>query len=366
MPLKVIDEFKVSRLQILDEEGNADRELEPDLGQDDLVGMYRAMVLARQADQRVLKLQRQGRVGTVGLCTGQEASSVGPALAMGKDDWFVGAFRELGGRLVRGEPLVNFFLFHNGFEEGNRQPQGTSPRLLPISVIVGSQALHGVGIGYAMKVRGEKAAAVTFFGDGATSEGDLHEALNFASVWQAPVVFVCQNNQWAISVARDKQTRSRSIAQKAIAYGIPGLQVDGNDVLAMYVATKQALERAYAGEGPTLIEAVTYRLMMHTTADDPKKYRSEDEVQPWWKKEPLLRFRKYLEGRGYWNEKKQASLDEEVKNEIDEAVRDFEARQDFKPDAPFDHGFGTEHEEIEEQRRQFLTDLEHEREAGNG
>jgi len=215
-----------------------------------------------------------------------------------------------------------------------------------------------------MKCRGEKAAAVTFFGDGATSEGDLHEALNFASVWQAPVVFICQNNQWAISVARDKQTRSRSIAQKAIAYGMPGIQVDGNDALATYVATKQALERARAGEGPTLIEAVTYRLMMHTTADDPKKYRSEEEVESWWKKEPLLRFRKYLEEKGYWNEGKQRALDEEVKEEIDEAVRDFESRKDFKPDAPFDHVYGTEHEEIEEQRKQFLTDLE--REAGNG
>jgi TPP-dependent pyruvate/acetoin dehydrogenase alpha subunit len=229
---------------------------------------------------------------------------------------------------------------------------------------VGAQALHAVGIAYAMKYRKEKSAVLVFMGDGATSEGDFHEAMNFAAVWDVPVVFICQNNHWAISIPREKQTKSRTIAQKAIAYEMPGIQVDGNDILATYRATKEALERAYAGNGPTFIEAETYRLMMHTTADDPTKYRTEDEVESWKHREPLVRFRKYLENKGIWNDEKQASLEEEIKQEIEAAVKAFEDRTDFKPDAPFDHVFGTRHEVIEEQRREFLAKLG--KEANNG
>ncbi len=364
MPRKVLHEFSVSWLQILDEEGRVDADLEPDLDQDALVALYRDMLLAREADQRMLKLQRQGRVGTFGLNTGQEAISVAAAHAMGERDWFVGAFRELGGRLARGEPLANPYIFHNGFEEGNVVGEGNE-RLLPISIIVSSQLLHAAGIGYAMKYRGEKAAAVTFCGDGGTSQGDFHEALNFAAVWKAPVVFIVQNNQWAISVPRSAQTPSRTLAQKAIAYDIPGLQVDGNDALAVYAATREALERAYAGEGPTLIEAVTYRLMMHTTADDPTKYRSEDDVKQWWEREPLLRFDRYLRAKGFWDDGKDKALREEVAERVRKAVEEFEARKDFKPDAPFDHVFGTEHQVIEDQRREFLEELRREEEAGH-
>ena len=291
MPEKVIEEFTVPRLEILDEDANLDEKLEPQLSEEQLIGMYRAMLLARVSDDRMLKLQRQGRIGTFGPSTGQEACVVGPAFAMAENDWFVSAFRELGGRLNRGESLTSQLLYYNGFEEGTVRPNGDG-RLLPISVIVGAQALHAVGIAYAMKYRKEKSAVLVFFGDGATSEGDFHEAMNFAAVWQAPVIFICQNNQWAISVPRSKQTKASTIAQKAIAYQMPGIQVDGNDILATYRATKEALERAYEGNGPTLIEAVTYRLTMHTTADDPKKYRSEDQVEVWRGREPLIRFRK--------------------------------------------------------------------------
>jgi pyruvate dehydrogenase E1 component alpha subunit len=360
MPQKVIDQYSVSHMQILDEKGNVDKELEPEIGEAQLLEIYRSMVLAREADQRMLKLQRQGRIGTFGPCTGQEACVVGAASAMEEQDWFVSSFREMGGRLMRGEPLVNEFLYFNGFEEGNVLPEDGPKRLLPTSVIVGAQTLHAVGIGYAMKYRGEQAASVVFFGDGATSEGDFHEAMNFAAVWQTPTVFFCQNNQWAISIPRNKQTRSKTIAQKAIAYGMPCIQVDGNDVLAVHRATKEALARAKAGEGPTLIEAVTFRLMMHTTADDPKKYRNEDVEKEWWQREPLIRFRKYLEGRGLWDEERQAALEEAVKREIEDAVREFEAKTDFKPDAPFDHAYGTRHESIEEQRHEFLAELKKE------
>jgi len=356
MPLKKLEQFSVSHLQILDEEGNVDRDLEPDLTEEQLIQLYRTMNLAREHDQRMLKLQRQGRIGTFGPCTGQEACSLGPAFAMSQSDWFVGAFRELAGRLAMGEPLENSLVFHNGFEEGNANPD-SKRNLLPISIIVASQCLHAAGIGYALKYQGKKnAAAVTFLGDGGSSQGDFYEAMNFAGVWQAPVVFIVQNNQWAISVPRSKQTHAATIAQKAIAAGIHGIQVDGNDILAMVVATRDALDRAYAGEGPTLIEAMTYRLMMHTTADDPRKYRSEEEEQEAWKREPIARFRTYLEKKGMWDASRQEAMEKEIKETIDTAVRSFEERTDFKPDLCFDHVFGTRHEEIEEQRAQFLAD----------
>jgi pyruvate dehydrogenase E1 component alpha subunit len=356
MPLEEIGHFSVSYLQVLDEKGNVDKELEPDLGDDDLVRLYRAMFLGRQVDERMLKLQRQGRIGTFGPSLGQEAAHCSPTFAMTAKDWFVGAFREAGARLMRGESISQALHFYNGYEEGNLRPK--DGRTLPISIIVASQALHAVGIAYAMKYRGETdSAVVTFFGDGGTSEGDFHEALNFAGVWKAPVVFICQNNQWAISVPRSKQTHSATLAQKAIAYGIPGMQVDGNDALAMYRATKEALDRGHAGEGPTLIEAVTYRLMMHTTADDPTKYRTEEEVEQWRKRDPIPRFQTYLEKKGIWNAERQSGLEAEIKQEIDAAVKEYESQTDFKPDAPFDYVFGTRHEELEEQRQAFLEDL---------
>jgi pyruvate dehydrogenase E1 component alpha subunit len=356
MPLREIGGFSISYLQVLDEHGNLDEELEPALSEEQLIRAYRAMVLAREVDQRMLKLQRQGRMGTFAPTTGQEAAVVGPTLAMTEKDWFVCSFRETPGRLMRGETILQTFMYYNGYEEGNTLV--SSARTLPVSIPVGSQITHGVGIAYAMKYLAEKdSAAVIFFGDGGTSQGDFHEGLNFASLWRAPVVFLCQNNHWAISVPRSKQSYSKTLAQKAIAYDLPGIQVDGNDLLAMYKATREALDRAYAGEGPTLIEAVTYRLMMHTTADDPKKYRSEGEVQEWWQRDPILRFKLYLEKKGMWNDSQQADLEDEIKKEIEAAVKEFEQKGDFKPDAPFDHVFGTEQEEIEEQRADFLANL---------
>ena len=356
MPLEEVAQFKISYLQVLDREGEADEKLEPSLQDEELLELYRAMVLAREADGRMLKLQRQGRLGTFAPGTGQEAAICGSTFAMRKNDWFVGTYRELGGRLMRGEPLENALLYHNGYEEGSTLP--VDARTLPTQVILGSQVPHAVGLAFASRYQGEEeTAAVTFFGEGSTSEGDFHEAANFAAVWNAPVVFFCQNNQWAISMPRDGQTRSKTIAQKAIAYGIEGIQVDGNDVLAVYKATKDALDRARAGNGPTLVEAITYRLLMHTTADDPKKYRDKEEEEKWWERDPIPRFRKYLERKGIWDEKHQAALEAEIKEEVNSSVERFEAMNTFKPDAPFDHVFGTEHHEIEAQREAFLESL---------
>jgi pyruvate dehydrogenase E1 component alpha subunit len=360
MPTKKIASFSVSYLQVLDEKGKLDKALEPDLSDEQLLKLYRYMEMARDSDQRMLKLQRQGRIGTFPLCTGQEAPACGAAFAMRDSDWLVASYRERGARLMRGEPPTQDYLYHNGWEEGSALAEPAAMRrTTPIAIILAAQTLHAVGIAYAMRLRGEQdTAVVTFLGDGATSQGDFHEAMNFASVWQVPVVFICQNNQWAISHPRDKQTRSRTIAQKAIAYEMPTLQVDGNDVLACYRATKEALDRARSGGGPSFIEAVTYRLLMHTTADDPKKYRSEAEEQAWWKKDPLIRFRKYLqEVKGILTDEQVERIRQEIAEDVKQHVQAFEAMKGFKPDAPFDFVFGTRHAVIEEQRAMFLADL---------
>ncbi|MCA9521564.1 MAG: pyruvate dehydrogenase (acetyl-transferring) E1 component subunit alpha [Myxococcales bacterium] len=362
MPQKEILQFSVSRLEILDAEGNLDADLDPRLPDEKLLALYRGMKVGRAADARMLNLQRQGRIGTFAPCTGQEAVSCAAALAMSENDWFVGAFRELGGRLMRNEPFWQYLVYHNGFEEGNAGHE--SGRTLPFSVIVAAQTLHAAGVAYAMKYKNEKAAVVVFFGDGATSEGDFHEALNFASVYKLPVVFVCQNNGWAISIPREKQTNSRSLAQKALAYDIPTVQIDGNDALAVYREVRRAIERGYEGQGPSFIEAETYRLLMHTTADDPRKYRTDDEVECAWKNCPLVRFKRYLEDRGIWNDEREAALDESIKQEIDEQVRIFESRRDFKNDALFDNVYSTRHAIIEEQRAMFHENLTLERHNG--
>jgi len=231
----------------------------------------------------------------------------------------------------RGWPIEKLLLFFAGHLEGG-QP-APDQHDLPITIPVGTQLPHAVGLAYAAQYRGDDAVVMAYFGDGATSEGDFHEALNFAGVWHVPVVFVCQNNQWAISVPLKKQTHSRTIAQKALAYGLPGLQVDGNDVLAVYAAAREAVDRARSGDGPTLIECVTYRLGVHTTADDPTKYRSEAEVAMWEQKDPLTRFKAYLEKRNLLED----GLEQRVDEEIAEAIRRFEAVPAPDPLTMFDH-----------------------------
>lgn len=356
MPLTDIATFSVRHLQVLDEHGKLDADLDPNLPEDVLVRLYRGMVLAREADERMLKLQRQGRIGTFALNSGQEAAQVGPALAMTQQDWLVPAFRELGARLARGLPLVKDLLFYNGFEEGSVAPE--AGRTLPISIIVGSQTLHAVGLAYALQYRGETdAAVVTFLGDGGTSEGEFYEALNFAGVWKAPVVFIVQNNHWAISIPRSRQTASQTLAQKAIAAGIECLSVDGNDALAMYRAADEALKRARSGGGPTLIEAVTYRLLMHTTSDDPSRYRTDEEAQAWWARDPIPRLAAYMAGRGLWDEAREQALRASVRAEVDAAVKEMEATTGMKPDAAFDFVYGTRHDGIEQQRAEFLSGL---------
>jgi pyruvate dehydrogenase E1 component alpha subunit len=354
MPTKTLASYEVRYQQVVDENGKVDTKLEPKIPKDTLLAMYRNMVLSRVGDERMLNLQRQGRIGTFGMCFGQEAIPTAAAFAMQPDDWFVGSYRELAGRLARGETLRNPMSIYAGLEEGIVMPDSGMPRTTPINIIIASQYLHATGLAYASKLKGEKTVAVAFCGDGATSQGDFHEALNFASTWQVPVVFVVQNNHWAISVPLRKQMHSKTIAQKAIAYDMPGLQIDGNDLIGCYKAIGEAIEHARAGNGPTLIEAITYRLLMHTTADDPTKYRNEDEVKPWWPREPIGRMKKYLESKKLWNDKKDEELRADIKAQIDAMIEDFEKNAgNFKPDAPFDFVYGTDHALTEEQRAAF-------------
>lgn len=317
------DPLRGEMLQILDPRGKVREDLEPDLGEKELVNIYRYMLLTRMADEKAVKLQRTGRLGTYAPSRGHEAAQVGSAYALEKEDWMFPYFRDLGAHLVRGMPLKNFYLYWMGSEEGMRIPEGLNN--FTIAIPVGSQVPHAVGASWAAKVLGHRIGVMVFFGDGATSEGDFHEGLNFSGVFKTPTVFVCMNNQYAISVPRARQTASKTLAQKAIAYGFKGVVVDGNDALAMYVAAKEALDKARDGGGPTMIEAYTYRLGDHTTSDDARRYREEEEVKAWESKDPLIRFRIYLENKGVWGEDDEKELVARLGEEINKAVKEAEA-----------------------------------------
>ena len=323
-------------IQILNKDGEVVGQ-EPDLDEETLKDMYWWMFYARKADEKALKLQRQGRMGTFAPIEGQEAAQVGASVAMKDEDWLVPAFRELGTYLERGVALEKNYQYFMGDVRGNEIPEDVNN--LPIAVPVSTQVPHAVGLAWGIQRKGDDGAVLCIFGDGATSEGDFHEGLNFGGVLNVPVVFFCQNNQWAISVPLEKQTASETIAQKAHAYGFPGVYVDGNDVLAVHQATKVALERARDGEGPTLIEALTYRLSMHTTADDPTRYRSEEELEEWQEKEPLKRFRLYLKDKGIWSEDWQEELEKKADKKIDEAVETAENIEDHSVEEMFEHMF---------------------------
>jgi pyruvate dehydrogenase E1 component alpha subunit len=310
---------------------------DPGLPEEQLKEMYWWMVLTRMADEKAVKLQRQGRMGTYAPSKGQEAAQVGSALAMGEDDWLFPAFRELGAYMIRGFSLEYDLMYFMGDPRGNQVPEHALS--MPIYVPVGTQIPQAVGFAHAMRYHDVPDVVMAYIGDGGTSAGDFHEGMNLAGILRAPVVVVINNNQWAISVPRSKQTASPTLAQKAVAYGIPGVQVDGNDVLAVYLASKEAIDRARAGEGPTLIEAVTYRLMMHTTADDPTRYRTDEEQAEWEDRDPLKRFRAYLEGRGVWTEEWQAELEGEAKATIDAAIERAEGLPELAPEVMFEHMF---------------------------
>ncbi|MGD9333062.1 MAG: pyruvate dehydrogenase (acetyl-transferring) E1 component subunit alpha [Desulfobacterales bacterium] len=358
MPRKKISISEtLETLSILNAKGVVDPKLEPAISDHLLLDLYRAMVLGRRFDERLLALQRQGRIGTFPPISGQEAAQLGAVAVLEEDDWMVPSFRETIAEVWRGRSLESVIIGNNGFSEAATvDPPGTT---LPVSVPVGSQMLHAVGIAWAFRYRREEKVVLTFFGDGATSEGDFHEAMNFAAVYQVPLVFVCQNNQWAISIPRKNQTRAATIAQKAVAYGMPGIQVDGNDVLAVYSAVREAADRARSGQGPTLVECVTYRLMMHTTADDPRRYRTDEELERWKEMDPLVRFEIYLKRKKLLSNKKIASIGEAVQAQIQAAVEHAEARMKTMGDPRdmFAHAYAEMPPHLAAQREELLAEL---------
>jgi pyruvate dehydrogenase E1 component alpha subunit len=351
MPRKKVSlEHEVEYLGILDQDGNVDEDLEPELPDELLLKMHRFMLLGRRFDERMLKMQRQGRIGTFPPIMGQEAANVGSIAPLRESDWMIPAFREAAAMLWRGVSMKAILLYYGGYEEGGYVPEDLNN--FPPSIPVGSQMDHAVGVGWGIKYREKDDVVITYFGDGATSQGDFHEALNFAGVYQTPVIFLNQNNQYAISFPRSEQTSSKTLAQKAMGQGVPAVQVDGNDVLAVYVATQEAVERARAGDGPTMIEALTYRLSVHTTADDPTRYRSEAEVEKWQARDPIDRFQVYLKDKGLLDDERIEELEEEIDAEIREAIKEAEAFME-KPADPlqmFDHTYAELSPYIKEQK----------------
>lgn len=305
----------------------------------ELVRMYRAMVLTRTFDARAVALQRTGRLGTFASSLGQEAVAVGIGTAMRHADVLIPSFREQGAMFLRGVTPTELLLYWGGDERGSDFSAARED--FPICVPIGTQAPHAAGVALALQLRGEPRVAVCALGDGATSRGDVYEALNFAGVRRLPVVYVVNNNQWAISVPRSAQTAADTLAQKAIAAGFVGEQVDGNDVVAVRAVVDDALSRARDGLGPSLVEAITYRLADHTTADDASRYRSDDEVSEHWRFEPVVRLRELLVARGEWGRDQEEALHEECAATIDRAVDEYEATPPLPPTAMFDHLFAT-------------------------
>lgn len=314
--------------------------------------LYRAMVYARTYDRKCTALQRQGRLATYAPFEGQEAAQIGSAAGLEPTDWVVGTYRDAALMWAQGYPWELLIAGRTGDERGARPPEHVP--VMPPSITVGGHMIHAVGLAWAEKLAGSGRIALTSFGDGATSEGDFHEAMNFAAVYDVGCIFLCQNNGYAISLPRDRQTRSETIAQKAIAYGMPGIQVDGNDLFAVYEAVKEAADRARACEGPTLIEAVTYRLGPHTTSDDPGRYRETSESDGWRTKDPLERLRIFLSERDGWDPEWQESIEDEAAAEIERAVGLAEGMTPLGPGAILDAMFETLPAPLARQREELV------------
>jgi 2-oxoisovalerate dehydrogenase E1 component alpha subunit len=354
--VKTIAEFRIPYQQVLDPEGRLVADL-PEFAKDpeELLRLYRLMVLTRTFDTKAINLQRTGKLGTYASSLGHEAAHVGVGAAMQPEDCFAPMYREYGAQFWRGVKMEEVLLYWGGDERGNdfAGPRHDFPWCVPI----GTQCLHAAGAAMAFKLRNEPRCAVAVIGDGGTSQGDFYEALNLAAVRELPVVFVVVNNKWAISVPLSLQTASKTLAQKAVAAGMPGIQVDGNDVIAVRQTMEEALQRARAGDGPMLVEAVTYRLSDHTTADDASRYRDKEEVEESWKVEPLIRFRKYLMETGAWSESDEAALKAECGKQVDAAVAAYLDTPVQPVESIFDHMFAELPESMVEQRemaRRFL------------
>ena len=347
--MKTVAEFKVEYLRYLDPQGNINGIL-PEFAQDDaeLLRMFAAMLRARVFDTKAVNLQRTGKLGTYAPCLGQEASHVGVGAAARSEDSVSIVYREIGTLFWRGVRMTDVLLYWGGDERGNdfAGPRHDFPWCVPIA----TQTLHAAGAAMAFKARKEPRCAIAFIGDGGTSEGSFYEAINLAGAKQLPVVFVVVNNKWAISVPIEEQTAAQTLAQKAIAAGIPGMQVDGNDVIAVRDVTSRALEKARSGGGPSVIETLTYRLSDHTTADDATRYRGVDEVNAAWQIEPLIRLRKLLTARGMLDEAREQEMKAEFTREVDAAVQEYFNTGAQGTDAMFDYLFAHPPAHLETQK----------------
>ena len=350
---KTVAEYHVDYLQILGPDGKAVGDM-PAFARDpeELLKMYRLMSLTRVFDTKAINLQRTGRLGTYASCLGHEAAHVGMGAAMRPEDVFAPMYREYGAQFWRGVKMSEILMYWGGDERGNdfAVPKHDFPWCVPIA----TQCLLAAGAAMAMKLRGEKRCAVSSIGDGGTSEGAFYEALNLAGAQQLPAIFVVVNNKWAISVPLHLQTAAETLAQKAIAAGMPGIQVDGNDVIAMRAATEAALERARNGGGPALIEAMTYRLSDHTTADDATRYRPQEEVDEAWEIEPMIRIRNYLMAQGLWDEQREQAMLVECGHEVDAAVETYLSTEKMPVTAMFDHMYDELPEAMQEQRENAI------------
>ncbi len=344
-------------LTIIDKDGKAQKGKDPGLPAAELQRLYQLMVWTRLLDERGLALQRQGRIGFYLQSTGQEASHIGAAYALKASDWLFPAYRQPGILLLRDialDKVVSEWFGNDGdTSKGRQMPVHYSFReanFVSISSPIGTQLTQAAGAGMAARIRGDDTVFMTFCGDGGTSSNDFHTGLNFAGVYKAPVVFVCENNGWAISVPQQQQTASESMAIKAQAYGMPGVRVDGNDVLAVYRVCKEAVERARRGDGPTLVETVTYRMASHSSSDDAARYRDAKEYEAWKKKDPIARFQLYLQQKKLWTEAFEQQCIDSGKAAIGAAVTTAEARAMPKPETLFDDVYMNLTPQLKEQR----------------
>jgi len=348
-------------MQVISEKGLVNHKQEPSISDQDLLKLYRTMVLTRQFDDRMMKLQRQGRIGFYLQSLGEEAAHIGAAFALQPQDWIYPSYREPGAAFLRGFPLTKYVsqLIGNANDpiQGRQMPVHFSYRegnFTSVSSPVGTQIPQAVGTAWAAKLLKDPVVVLAFFGEGATSEGDFHVGLNFAGVFKTPAILFCRNNHYAISVPLERQTASESIAIKAKAYGITGVRVDGNDVLAVVKATREAAERGRKGDGATLIEAVTYRRGAHSSSDDPRMYRTDQEVENQTLLDPIARFRKYLEGKKLWNSQSDAELEEEVKSQIIAAVEAAEKFGNPPIESMFEDVFAELTPELKDQQEYLL------------
>jgi 2-oxoisovalerate dehydrogenase E1 component alpha subunit len=351
--MTIVANFSIEYTRFLDPQGEPTQAL-PAFAEDGkkLIQLYRTMTLTRMFDTKAITLQRTGKMGTYASILGQEATSVGVGDAMKKEDVLCPFYRDYGAQFMRGVKMSDILTYWGGDERGSCFENARED--FPICVPIGTQILHAAGVAAAFKIRKQPRVAVTSFGDGGTSEGDFYEAINVAGAWNLPVVFVIHNNRWAISVPLSMQTKAETLAQKAIAAGFKGEQVDGNDVIAVRYVMERALEKARTGGGPTLIEALTYRLGDHTTVDDATRYRSKEEVQQAWIEEPLARLRKYLSAHHGWTEKDEEKLIAECAAEVDKAVQEYLSLKPQPATAMFDYHYATLPGDLAEQRAYML------------